>query len=478
MSHPHSISVVIPCYNHGRYLEEAVDSVFAQTRQDFDILIVNDGSTDPATNELLRTWNRPRTRVVHTENRGLPGARNVGIRLSEGPFVCTLDADDILAPTWFERAMEVLEADADVAFVSHWLRTFGDEEWEWTPERCDLPSLLDMNTVNGAAVARRAVLEEVGLYDESWRDGCEDWELWIRVVERGHRGVIVPDFLFNYRRRADSMSRAMNRPERQIELFRRLVEDHAPSYRTHLLELFQRRETNLTDLRGELDDLDREHHGWWRPELERRRAEVAALRRRVEKIRAREAEIEEHAATRRALADAEARVHQLGAFEERNRHLEADLDGHRRALADANAEITELRRLQDAAHAAGQELQTELEARLASAHALHAAERVERERVEADLDGHRQALAETLADLDGHRQALADARTELEALRRELEARGSEFEARGSELDLERRAHRDARAEVDALRASLSWRATAPLRTLLGWLAPRRGDAS
>ena len=68
-----TIAVVIPCYNHGRYLEEAVDSVLSQSWQDFEILIINDGSTDPETNRLLDSWNRPRTRVVRTENRGLPG---------------------------------------------------------------------------------------------------------------------------------------------------------------------------------------------------------------------------------------------------------------------------------------------------------------------------------------------------------------------------------------------------------------------
>ncbi len=284
MTAPAKISVVIPCYNHGRYLDEAGDSVLAQSFQDFEILIVNDGSTDPETVALLQDYRRPRVRVIHSENRGLPAARNLGIEQSASPYVCALDADDLLEPAYFEKAVEVLDADSSVTFVSHWLRTFGDQEWEWTPERCDLLSLLDMNTVNGAALVRREAVLAVGLFDETMREGCEDWDLWISLVERGYRGVILPEFLFRYRRRPDSMSRAMNRPVVQLGLFRRLIEKHTESYRFYLLDLLQRRETNLCDLRREVYDLEQEYCDWWEPELKRRRAEVAALRHKVEKI--------------------------------------------------------------------------------------------------------------------------------------------------------------------------------------------------
>ena len=96
-----------------------------------------------------------------------------------------------------------------MVFVSHWLETFGDEHWTWTPERCELPALLARNAVNGAALVRREAFEAVGGYDESMREGCEDWDFWLRLVERGFPGTIIPEVLFYYRRRADSMSRDM-----------------------------------------------------------------------------------------------------------------------------------------------------------------------------------------------------------------------------------------------------------------------------
>ena len=86
--------------------------------------------------------------------------------------------------TWFEKGLRVLDDQPNIAFVSHWLETFGDEHWTWKPEQCDLPSLLARNSVNGAALVRREAFEAVGGYDESMREGCEDWDFWLRLVER------------------------------------------------------------------------------------------------------------------------------------------------------------------------------------------------------------------------------------------------------------------------------------------------------
>ncbi len=446
-----SISVVIPCFNHGRYLDEAVDSVFAQTDQDFEILIVNDGSTDPETNRLLENYRRPRTRVVRTENRGLPGARNVGIRMTDAPLICALDADDILEPEWFEKARAVLDAEPDVAFVSHWLRTFGDEHWEWTPERCDLVSLLDMNTINGAALVRREAIEAIDFFDESMRDGCEDWDLWLRMVESGRRGVILPEFLFRYRRRPESMSRVMNRPAMQLDLFRGLIEKHGASYRKHLLDLLQRRETNLCDLRGEMYDLEREYHQWWDPELQRRRAEVEVLRKKAQKIHERlelEREVEE-------ARGVQAELDVLRALPDRIKQIQADLDGHRQVLAQTQADLDGHRKA------------------LANAEA----EIAEKQAVESANQEHLQAISERLAMVEQERTKLAqrDANqaTESEELRRQLETARQEIIERQAELERQQEdlaGHKQAldaaRNENTALQTSWSWRVAAPLRAV------------
>src|SRR5262245_62911105 len=196
-----------------------------------------------------------------------------------------LDADDRLEPTLLEKSVAALEEDPSLAFVSHWLRAFGDETGDWTPTRCDLTTLLDLNTVNGAALVRRSAVDAVGGFDESLRDGCEDWDLWIALVERGFRGTILPEVLYAYRRRPGSLSRAMLAGAGHPELYRRLAEKHAEAFREQLPSLLGRRDSDLCRLEAHLHDLELEHERWPGPELARHREHAARLREELERSR-------------------------------------------------------------------------------------------------------------------------------------------------------------------------------------------------
>ena len=159
-----------------------------------------------------------------------------------------VDADDLLEPTYLERSLQALESRPDLAFASHWLRAFGDETWDWTPTDCGFPALLHANTLNGAALMRREMFERVGGFDETMVDGCEDWEFWIRVVEAGFTGVIIPEFLFRYRRRADSMSRTMHAVPGMPALYRQLVDRHPDLFARHLVALLGHRDDEIASL--------------------------------------------------------------------------------------------------------------------------------------------------------------------------------------------------------------------------------------
>ena len=281
-----TVSVVIPCYNLGEYLDEAVQSVLDQTFQDFEILIVDDGSTDERTRSLLASYARPKTRIIRTENRGLPAAKNSGAANTTGRYLCMLDADDRLDPRYMEVSVAALEANPTLAFVSHWLRTFGDEDNDWTPERCDFPALLDMNTVNGAALVRREAVQAAGGFDEAMRDGCEDWDFWITLVERGFAGHILPEILFQYRRRRGSMSRTMLKDDGHARLYAYLARKHSAAFRQHLPALLSRREQDETTLLAQCNRLALEHFEWAELELARRRDDVAIAERQAARRRA------------------------------------------------------------------------------------------------------------------------------------------------------------------------------------------------
>ena len=267
--HAPRVSVLVPCFNDGQWLDEAIESVFRQTFQNFEIIIVDDGSTESDTVQKLSSYSAPRTRVYHTDNRGLPAARNYAAARAVGEMFCALDADDVLEPTWLEKSVRLLDAHPEFAFVSHWLEAFGDEEWIWRPESCDLASLLVRNTVNGAALVRRTAFEAVGGYDEQMRDGCEDWDFWLRLVERGLHGTILPEVLFFYRRRAESMSRRMLQPQAYRKPLTALVSRHAAAYRNHMVEVLLSKEIESVELFREVWSLRRDEIALTAPSLSR-----------------------------------------------------------------------------------------------------------------------------------------------------------------------------------------------------------------
>lgn len=272
------VSVVIPCYNLGAFLNEAVESVLAQTFQDFEIVVVNDGSTDLATETLLADFQRPKTRVIHAQHRGLAAARNLGVEHSTGAYLCALDADDRLVPSYLEKAVRVLDADPSITSVSSWLRTFGEESWEWKPERCDLPTLLWEDTVLTAALVRRHAVRAAGGYDMAMPvQGDEDWDLWLTLVERGARGMILPKVLFEYRRRAGSMSTVCWHGPGHLPLARYRVAKHRDAYQTYLTEVLLHQDGETAALLRQNDELERRLGSELEPAVASCRQELTAL---------------------------------------------------------------------------------------------------------------------------------------------------------------------------------------------------------
>jgi glycosyltransferase involved in cell wall biosynthesis len=233
-----AVSVVIPCYNLGQFLEEAVDSVLAQTNQDFEILVVDDGSTDKVTTALLEGFQRPKTRVLHQENRGLAATRNRGIRETRGRYVCCLDADDRLTPTFFEKAVVILDAQPAVGFVSGYIQMFGERDNLIRPERCELPDMLVLNRGICSAMFRRDLWSKVGGYCETFSaSGVEDWDLWVSMLELGYRAEVLQEVILEYRRRGDQMSEQMYRPGVWERLYGELLARHEASARRYSVEI-------------------------------------------------------------------------------------------------------------------------------------------------------------------------------------------------------------------------------------------------
>ncbi len=199
-------SIIIPCYNYGKFLPEALQSALDQTLPPVEIIVVNDGSTDAHTLEVLAGIDHPRVRVLHQENKKLPEARNAGIREARGQFICCLDADDRLDPTYLEKCILTMYT-RGLEICGSWFREFGDSGETVSPDERDFTygKFLKKNRMPCAAVFRRALWERIGPYRKDLTVGYEDWEFWTRAAASGARAGIVPEPLFFYRKHGRSM---------------------------------------------------------------------------------------------------------------------------------------------------------------------------------------------------------------------------------------------------------------------------------
>jgi len=223
------VSIVIPCYNYGGTLEETIDSCLASTFSEIEIIVVNDGSTDPETLEILHNLNKPKTTVIHQSNKRMAGARNTGIRAARGKYILPVDSDDKIHPTYIEKAFWVLETRPEVGFVSSWLKHFGDEDWIWRPAAFDFYHLLVENTVPIATLFRKEAWAQVGGFNELMVHGYEDWDFWIALAESGWQGFQIPEPLFFYRKHGKTTLHGAR--QRHAELLRQLRKNHPKAYR-------------------------------------------------------------------------------------------------------------------------------------------------------------------------------------------------------------------------------------------------------
>ncbi len=228
-----TVSVVIPCFNQGHFIDEAVDSVLGQSFPDCEIIIVNDGSTDSYTNRLLEKYPEARARVLTTTNQGLASARNNGIAEARGKYILPLDADDRILPGYLAKAVAELDRDPQVGIVYCRAGLFGAVETDWDLPEYSLARMLVDNVIFCSAFFRREDWQAVGGYDPGMIYGWEDYEFWLSLIERGRRVVMLPEKFFLYRVASDSMVRSKEKWQK-VEMFKRIYLRHQPLFAEHI----------------------------------------------------------------------------------------------------------------------------------------------------------------------------------------------------------------------------------------------------
>lgn len=244
------VSVVIPCFNHGVYLAEAIQSLLEQGVSDWEAIIVDDGSTD-STDEIVGQLTKLDKRVfsLRTDNRGLSAARNAGIGIARGKYILPLDADDCLAPSFLSDVLNSV-GEHDYRVVATGVEKFGFEAGIYTPPSTIAEhSFVGKNPIVCTSLFSKRLWKEIGGYDEIMRDGYEDWEFWIRASMVGVEFIVIPKPLFRYRRHRVSMLGGSDGKRQEIIGY--IVSKHPEYFRRHYDHAINSREGEIARLKSD-----------------------------------------------------------------------------------------------------------------------------------------------------------------------------------------------------------------------------------
>lgn len=219
------VSVIIPCFNYGRFVGEAVTSALEQVYPHVDVIIVNDGSTDDSGEICDRLADNPRVRVLHQTNQGLSAARNTGARASNSEFLLFLDADDLLEPSAITLMLWSLLNNPGAAYVYSSQRFFGDQQLVWEPQEFNGFDLLWSNHPSVCSLIRREAFDRVGGYSSGMVVGYEDWNHWIMLLRTGLYGMRLRAPLFKHRRHGVTMTHEAHARHR---LLHHKIRAHSP----------------------------------------------------------------------------------------------------------------------------------------------------------------------------------------------------------------------------------------------------------
>lgn len=235
------LSVVVPFYNLGAYLDECLESILAADYPALEVIIVDDGSFEPDSLAALARWEDRglgNLRVLHIGNAGLANARNVGAEAARGPCIAFVDADDAVGPTFFSKAIRLLQRFPNVHYVYAWTRFFDEGTGVWHSWNTDLPYLLAHNQLIPLVVVRRDSFLRHGRNKPHIVYGLEDYEGWISMAEAGCGGIAIPEPLNRYRVRRQSMFRQLLR-DKMLYLYGLIAAEHPQLYGEYAVELFQ-----------------------------------------------------------------------------------------------------------------------------------------------------------------------------------------------------------------------------------------------
>lgn len=228
------VSVIMPCFNDGIYIEEAIASVLCQTYNNIEIIIIDDGSDDKRTLDILERIDNPKIKILRSTRLRPAGARNYGIQAATGKYILPVDSDDKIDPTYVEKAVKILEANPNIGVVYCFADLFGEKTGRWQLPDYDFRTMLLDNIVFVTAMFYKSDWEKVGGFNTKMKAGMEDYDFWISLLEIGREIYQIPEVLFHYR--IKSVSRTTQFQDDCVskqETYREIYYNHPDFYKQY-----------------------------------------------------------------------------------------------------------------------------------------------------------------------------------------------------------------------------------------------------
>ena len=225
------VSIVIPVHDCVQWLPEAVASALAQDHPDLEVLVVDDGSTDPTTVAFLDAASWPGVRVLRRPHAGQSAARNAGIAAATGEYILPLDSDDLLAPEYASRAAAALDADPQLGIVYAHAEFIGAINGPWGLPDYSLETMLTRPMIFVSSMFRKQDWSALGGFDEQLAFR-EDHDFWLRVVGRGRTVLQLDEILFSYRLHGPSVNSRASR-DTHVATYARILQNNQDLYMAH-----------------------------------------------------------------------------------------------------------------------------------------------------------------------------------------------------------------------------------------------------
>lgn len=234
-----TVSIIIPCFNHGKYIQKTLDSIeIAKKKYTVEVIIVNDGSSDEYTVSILKKIEKKGYCVINQANGGLSNARNNGIKLAKGKYILPLDSDNKVLSPYLNEAVDILEENKLIDIVYGNATYFGEKKGDWVVGEYNILRLITGNYIDACAIYRKSAWLEVGGYDEKMPAmGIEDWDFWLSNGFKGMRFYYLKENCFEYRVLKDSMLNSLT-TEKSENVFQYIEKKHYHSIINEKLENF------------------------------------------------------------------------------------------------------------------------------------------------------------------------------------------------------------------------------------------------